>query len=193
MSFSENLKFLRKEKQLSQEALAEMLDVSRQAISKWEQGIGYPTTEKMLLLSSTLNVSLDSLTSAKTLEKTNNEKTEAARTIAITSPHENVTASCYRVSSSGKLTDDKLSPQYALFGDVDDVEFPPDGEPPAFLGWYADEEQVTKEIVEIQDAISSGIATYTLKYSVKTEIDITGITIIEEQKEYPSSETEDTN
>ena len=179
MSFSENLKLLRREKQLSQEALAEMLDVSRQAISKWEQGIGYPTTEKMLLLSSTLNVSLDSLTSAKTLEKTNNKKTEAGRTIAITSPHENVTAFCYRVSSSGKLTNDKASPQYALFGDVDDVEFPPDGEPPAFLGWYADEEQVTKEIVEIQDAISSGIATYTLKYSVKTEIDITGIKIIE--------------
>ena len=36
MSFAENLKQLRKEKQLSQEALAEMLDVSRQAVSKWE-------------------------------------------------------------------------------------------------------------------------------------------------------------
>ena len=40
MSFAENLKQLRKEKQLSQEELAEILDVSRQAVSKWEQGIG---------------------------------------------------------------------------------------------------------------------------------------------------------
>ena len=39
MSFADNLKQLRKEKQLSQEELAEILDVSRQAVSKWEQGI----------------------------------------------------------------------------------------------------------------------------------------------------------
>ena len=37
MSFADNLKQLRKEKQLSQEELAEILDVSRQAVSKWEQ------------------------------------------------------------------------------------------------------------------------------------------------------------
>ena len=40
MSFAENLKQLRKERQLSQEELAEMLDVSRQAVSKWELGDG---------------------------------------------------------------------------------------------------------------------------------------------------------
>ena len=39
MSFAENLKRLRKERQLSQEDLAEILDVSRQAVSKWEQGV----------------------------------------------------------------------------------------------------------------------------------------------------------
>lgn len=39
MSFAKNLKQLRKEKHLSQEELAEILDVSRQAISKWEQGV----------------------------------------------------------------------------------------------------------------------------------------------------------
>lgn len=39
MSFADNLKQLRKEKQLSQEELAEILDVSRQAVSKWEQGV----------------------------------------------------------------------------------------------------------------------------------------------------------
>ena len=39
MSFADNLKQLRKEKQLSQEELAEILDVSRQAVSKWETGV----------------------------------------------------------------------------------------------------------------------------------------------------------
>ena len=38
MSFAERLKQIRKEKGLSQEDLAELLDVSRQAVSKWEQG-----------------------------------------------------------------------------------------------------------------------------------------------------------
>lgn len=39
MGFAENLKQIRKENKLSQEELAELLGVSRQAISKWEQGV----------------------------------------------------------------------------------------------------------------------------------------------------------
>ena len=39
MSFADNLKQLRKEHHLSQEELAELLDVSRQAVSKWENGV----------------------------------------------------------------------------------------------------------------------------------------------------------
>lgn len=61
MSFADNLRQIRKDKNLSQEDLAELLDVSRQAVSKWEQDIGYPEVEKLLLLSSRLNISLDSL------------------------------------------------------------------------------------------------------------------------------------
>ena len=66
MSFSENLKQIRREHDLSQEELAELLNVSRQAVSKWEQGQGYPEVEKLLLLSSTLNISLDALMSVET-------------------------------------------------------------------------------------------------------------------------------
>ena len=65
MSFSENLKQIRKEHHLSQDELAELLDVSRQAVSKWEQGQGYPEVEKLLLLSSKLNISLDALMSVE--------------------------------------------------------------------------------------------------------------------------------
>ena len=75
MGFAENLKQLRKENQLSQEELAEILDVSRQAVSKWEQGIGYPEVEKLLLLSSKLNISLDSLMATAITQKSNDEKT----------------------------------------------------------------------------------------------------------------------
>ena len=65
MSFSENLKQVRREHQLSQEKLAELMDVSRQAVSKWEQGQGYPEVEKLLLLSTKLNISLDALMSVE--------------------------------------------------------------------------------------------------------------------------------
>ena len=65
MSFAENLKRIRREKNISQEELAELLNVSRQAVSKWEQGAGYPEMEKMLLLSDRLNVSLDTLVYGK--------------------------------------------------------------------------------------------------------------------------------
>lgn len=61
MNFSEKLQELRKSKGLSQEALAQKLDVSRQAVSKWETGEGYPEMDKLLLLSDLFQVSLDYL------------------------------------------------------------------------------------------------------------------------------------
>lgn len=180
MSFADNLKQLRKEKQLSQEELAEILDVSRQAISKWEQGMGYPEAEKLLLLSSKLNISLDSLMSTEIAQKLDSKNTNATGTIVITSPHENVIATCYKVLSSGKMFGGKLSPQYALFGISNGISSFW-GEPTTFLGWYADKEQVAKEISEIQNAIRRGITTYTLQYSAKTERKWTRIRIVAEQ------------
>ncbi|MEG1461771.1 MAG: helix-turn-helix transcriptional regulator [Anaerorhabdus sp.] len=56
MTFSENLKLIRKEKGITQEELADMLEVSRQAVSKWELDEGYPEAEKLMLLANKLNV-----------------------------------------------------------------------------------------------------------------------------------------
>ena len=61
MSFGENLQEVRRKNRLSQEDLAEMLGVSRQAVSKWELGEGYPEVEKLLVLARRLNLSLDRL------------------------------------------------------------------------------------------------------------------------------------
>ena len=41
MSFSENMQYLRKKENLTQEQLAERLEVSRQAVSKWESGVSH--------------------------------------------------------------------------------------------------------------------------------------------------------
>ncbi|MBP3921799.1 MAG: helix-turn-helix domain-containing protein [Ruminiclostridium sp.] len=65
MGFSDNLKEIRNKRNITQEQLAELLSVSRQTVSKWESGIGYPETEKLLLLAKELNVSLDYLFSER--------------------------------------------------------------------------------------------------------------------------------
>ena len=58
---SEKLYKLRKNSGLSQEQLAEQLNVSRQAISKWEQGTAFPESEKLITISNYFGVSVDYL------------------------------------------------------------------------------------------------------------------------------------
>ena len=59
--FGENLKRLRKEKELTQENLAEFLGVSFQTISKWERGETYPDITTLPIISRFFNVSIDDL------------------------------------------------------------------------------------------------------------------------------------
>ena len=68
MKFADKLQDLRKSKGLSQEDLAEKCNVSRQSVSKWETGQGYPETEKLLTLCELLGVDLDYLLRNKTKE-----------------------------------------------------------------------------------------------------------------------------
>lgn len=65
MGFAENLREIRNKRNITQEQLAELLSVSRQTISKWESGQGYPETEKLLSIAKALNVSLDYLFSER--------------------------------------------------------------------------------------------------------------------------------
>lgn len=58
---SEKLYQLRKKSGLSQEQLSEQLNVSRQAISKWESGSAFPESEKLILISNYFGVSVDYL------------------------------------------------------------------------------------------------------------------------------------
>ena len=180
MSFSENLKKIRKENHLSQEELAELLDVSRQAVSKWEQGQGYPEVEKLLLLSNKLNISLDELMSSEISRDTEKKSKKVTGSIIITSPNENVITSCYKVTTSGKMRGGKNAPQYALFGvDKGETNFWGD-QPTTFLGWYANHELISKEVEEIHKAITQGEPAYTLQYSAKTERRWASVKIIEE-------------
>ena len=61
MKFGDNLKKIRKEKKLSQEQLAEKVNVSRQSVSKWENGEAYPEMNNILELCKIFNCNINDL------------------------------------------------------------------------------------------------------------------------------------
>lgn len=61
MDFKQKLQAIRAEMNLSQEEMAEVIGVSRQAVAKWETGQSYPDIENLLKISDLLKVSLDRL------------------------------------------------------------------------------------------------------------------------------------
>lgn len=172
MSFGENLKNVRKQRGVTQEELAEILGVSRQAISKWESDSGYPETEKLLVISKTLNISIDYLLNDVSVmeekEKTEKKSIVYAPTgkIAITTYDNQNVVFCQSVKTSPIFRPGKDEPKYILNG-VDKVTFW--GEHTTLLGWYATLEDVEKEISEITKAIQNGEDVYKLKYNADVE------------------------
>ena len=67
MEFHEKLQELRKHRGLTQEELAEILFVSRTAVSKWESGRGMPSIDSLKDISAYFSVSIDDLLSGEKL------------------------------------------------------------------------------------------------------------------------------
>lgn len=122
MSLSENLQNLRKNKNMSQEELAEKLDVSRQAVSKWESGNGYPETEKIISICEIFDCSMDELVKGKISSDIKSERndydlimTKAAKGISL-----GVALILLGVSIMltilGFATNEQTQEQYALIG-----------------------------------------------------------------------------
>lgn len=77
MDFNNRLYQLRKQKGLSQEELANRLNVSRQTVSKWEVGDSTPDVEKLIAISDLFDVSLDKLVMGKEDEPQNPTTTKS--------------------------------------------------------------------------------------------------------------------
>lgn len=164
MSFGDNLREIRKQKNISQEDLASQLNVSRQAISKWEQNSGYPEMEKLIQLAGILDISLDYLVLGQKAKENKNSRTPSGR-ILIKSQNGKQLAGCYKVLSF-RLSPFKKSadfPQYALYG-VDGQSIW--GESRVFLGYYTDAVSIEEEIDQILHSLKNGIVSYELKYAV---------------------------
>ena len=61
MRFGEKLSLLRKQRGMTQLELAEKLDISRQAVSRWEQGTSEPSTENLVSMGKLFGVPVDDL------------------------------------------------------------------------------------------------------------------------------------
>ena len=61
MAIGEKLGLLRKKNGMTQEDLAETLNVSRQSVSRWEINIAFPETDKLIKLSKLFGCSIDYL------------------------------------------------------------------------------------------------------------------------------------
>lgn len=83
MEFNEKLQELRKNRGLTQEELAQILFVSRTAISKWESGRGFPNIESLKAISKYYSITLDELLSSEEMlaiaETDNKEKETSIR------------------------------------------------------------------------------------------------------------------
>ena len=76
MEIGKKIKELRTLKGLTQEELADILQVSRQAISKWESGQSVPESDKLIVISNYFKVSLDYLLKEDDEEQNSSEKVE---------------------------------------------------------------------------------------------------------------------
>lgn len=61
MSFGENIQFLRKRENMTQEEFAEKMNVSRQTVSKWESEGSFPETDKILQICNLFSCKMDTL------------------------------------------------------------------------------------------------------------------------------------
>lgn len=69
--FKENLKTLRKQKGLSQEILAQQLNVVRQTVSKWEKGLSVPDADMLIRIADIFDTSVNELLGSKIEQEEN--------------------------------------------------------------------------------------------------------------------------
>jgi len=83
--FSDNLKTLRRQKGMSQEILAQRLNVVRQTISKWEKGLSVPDAEMLTRIAELFEVSVSDLLGMAIKDET--EVNEVAAQLAVLNEH----------------------------------------------------------------------------------------------------------
>lgn len=182
MSISVKIQQLRKSNGLSQEQLAEKLEVSRQAVSKWESGVSSPDMEKIVLLSELFEVSTDYLIKDEEISKSNQtvqESVHVPRKLYIIDINKRKLStfeefSVEMVCDKGEATlitgltksNEKVRvPVCALYGISKGFL---GVNKRTLLGFYASVEKAKKELISISKA-SETETVYELKYASKMQ------------------------
>ena len=76
----DNIKFYRKKNQLTQDDIAEACNVTRQAVSKWENGTGTPDIANLMAIAALFQISVDELLSNEKSEKKQSDYIYESRT-----------------------------------------------------------------------------------------------------------------
>lgn len=184
MTLGDKLSKLRKENNYTQEQLADVLGVSRQAISKWESNITYPETDKLIYMSELFNCSLDYL--LKNLEEFESDG-NVQQCVQIQKKLYIVDVNKRRLSAFDEFAIEMLF--RGNQGEADlitgitksntKVKVPVcilNGVTKGFLGmnkhvilgYYASLEDAEKELINISKASTTGIV-YELKYAAKMQ------------------------
>lgn len=99
MRFGEKLYSLRKQRGMTQMELAEKLDISRQAVSRWERGTAEPSTENLVSIGKLFDVSVDAL-----MNENIQLQAELSVQIAVIDQEPDKSTDFYRGSSHVKFT-----------------------------------------------------------------------------------------
>lgn len=163
--FHNKLKELRKGRGLSQEELSEVLDVSRQSISKYENGTAEPDFDKLAILVKYFDVSFDYLLSEDEKEKISDKIVinKREQRISIISNIDGKMSSYYKFQLANVFGKKDYHPATQLMG-IDSHSFW--GDHLNSLGWYATIEDAQKEIESIYVAIAQGKSNYKLRYDI---------------------------
>ncbi|MBR5647340.1 helix-turn-helix transcriptional regulator [Candidatus Saccharibacteria bacterium] len=128
MQFNDKLKTLRKEYNYTQEELAEALDVSRQAITKWESGEGVPDVENLKEISKLFNTTIDELIKEEKQVKSSDRRFRAVRELDI---------------DHGKHFDIKLAP-------ADELNIVPSSDEKVKVELLSSEKENLSELVKVK-------------------------------------------
>lgn len=182
MSISVKIQQLRKSNGLSQEQLAEKLEVSRQAVSKWENGTAFPDTEKLVIISDLFGVSTDYLIKDEEISKPNQEvptSINIPRKMYIIDINKrklsafeeflieivNAEGEAALVSGLCKHAEKVKVPMCALYGISKGIL---GMNKQTLLGFYASVEEAKKELISISKAGETDTV-YELKYAAKMQ------------------------
>lgn len=131
LSIGENIKGLRKQKDITQEQLSEMLGVSCQSVSRWESGVCYPDMELLPAISKIFDITVDKLLGVDDIAE--NKKVEEYLNRFQTAINKGEIDECISIAREGVaeypnnfVLLDKL--MYALFGSTDNSGNIPDWE-----------------------------------------------------------------